>query len=177
MDKVKIEIPKAEIKKVKFGDQDIEIKSKISIEDYSEISEEVRKEILQNDMTDKYLMLNLTYIKLVLEACTNIDTKSLSAEELNSTELYSFLEENIDNFYKMKLYLQKEYEKSIMEDCFGIVANKMPNAKEMRESMDIIAETIDNLPEEKLNLISKSIVWNQMPTLGNKIAPATMKEA
>ena len=30
-----------EIKKVKFGDQDIEIKSKISIEDYSEISEEV----------------------------------------------------------------------------------------------------------------------------------------
>ena len=50
-------------------------------------------------------------------------------------------------------------------------------AKEMRESMDIIAETIDNLPEEKLNLISKSIVWNQMPTLGNKIAPATMKEA
>ena len=38
--------------------------------------------------------------------------------------------------------------------------------------MKKLSETIEKLPEDKLELISKSIVWNNMPVLGNQIAPA-----
>ena len=41
--------------------------------------------------------------------------------------------------------------------------------------MKNLSETIDNLPEDKLELISKSIVWNNMPALGQQVAPAEHK--
>ena len=178
MERVKIKVPEMEVRKVKFGDQEIEVKSKISLVEYEDIIEDIKEKIFSSNISDKYVMWNIRYIQLVLEKCTNIDYTALSAEELNSTELYSFLEENIDNFYKIKIYLQKEYENMIIENCFGIVASKMPSAEEMKKSMEAISQTINDLPADKLDLISKSIVWNQMPSLGNKIAPATaMKEA
>ena len=36
---------------------------------------------------------------------------------------------------------------------------------------------IKNIPEEKLELIAKSIAWNQSPVLGNMIAPVQKAEA
>ena len=41
--------------------------------------------------------------------------------------------------------------------------------------MNKLAETIENLPEDKLELIGKSIVWNNMPALGQQILPAEHK--
>ena len=52
----------------------------------------------------------------------------------------------------------------------------MPTAKELEESMDKILKTINELPTDKLELISKSIVWNQMPALGAIAAPAKHEE-
>ena len=78
-----------------------------------------------------------------------------------------------DHIYKLsKDYLEKEYDKYIMENCFGIIAAKMPTAKELEESIDKISKTINELLTDKLELISKSIVWNQMPALGKLTAPA-----
>ena len=69
--------------------------------------------------------------------------------------------------------LEKEYDKWVIENCFGIIANKLPTAAEMEASMAKLSETIENLPDDKLELIGKSIVWNNLPALGQQIAPAS----
>ena len=117
-------------------------------------------------------MLKIRFIRDVLELCSNIDISELSGEDFNSTELEELVYSNIDNAYEVKDYLEKEYDKYIMENCFGKIAAKMPTAKELEESMDKISKTINELPTDKLELISKSIVWNQMTALGKLTAPA-----
>ena len=64
-----------------------------------------------------------------------------------------------------------------MENCFTIVANRMPSAEEMEKSVKSLIEMIKNIPEDKLELIAKSIAWNQSPVLGNMIAPVQKAEA
>ena len=171
--KIKISIPKIEQKEVEICGVKVKIDSKISLEKYGKISEDIKNLILYNsEVVDKYAMLRVRFIRDVLELCSNIDISKLSGEDFNSTELEDLVYSNIDNAYEIKDYLEKEYDKYIMENCFGIIAAKMPTAKELEESMDKISKTINELPTDKLELISKSIVWNQMPALGKLTAPA-----
>ena len=171
--KIKISIPKIEQKEIEICGVKVKIDSKISLEKYGKISEDIKNLILYNsEVVDKYAMLRVRFIRDVLELCSNIDISELSGEDFNSTELEELVYSNIDNAYEVKDYLEKEYDKYIMENCFGIIAAKMPTAKELEESMDKISKTINELPTDKLELISKSIVWNQMPALGKLTAPA-----
>ena len=175
--KIKISIPKIEQKEVEVCGVKVKIDSKISLEKYGKISEDIKNLILYNsEVVDKYAMLRVRFIRDVLELCSNIDISKLSGEDFNSTELEDLVYSNIDNAYEIKDYLEKEYDKYIMENCFGIIAAKMPTAKELEESMDKISKTINELPTDKLELISKSIVWNQMPALGAIAAPAKHEE-
>ena len=175
--KIKISIPKIEQKEVEVCGVKVKIDSKISLEKYGKISEDIKNLILYNsEVVDKYAMLRVRFIRDVLELCSNIDVSELSGEDFNSTELEELVYSNIDNAYEVKDYLEKEYDKYIMENCFGIIAAKMPTAKELEESMDKISKTINELPTDKLELISKSIVWNQMPALGAIAAPAKHEE-
>lgn len=175
--KIKISIPKIEQKEVEICGVKVKIDSKISLEKYGKISEDIKNLILYNsEVVDKYAMLRVRFIRDVLELCSNIDISKLSGEDFNSTELEDLVYSNIDNAYEIKDYLEKEYDKYIMENCFGIIAAKMPTAKELEESMDKISKTINELPTDKLELISKSIVWNQMPALGAIAAPAKHEE-
>lgn len=171
--KIKISIPKTNQKEVEVCGKKVKIDAIISLEKYEKISEDIKNIILYNpEVSDKFAMLRVRFIRDVLELCSNIDISELSGEDFNSTELEGLVYSNVDNAYEIKDYLEKEYDKYIMENCFGIIASKMPTAKELEESMDKISKTINELPTDKLELISKSIVWNQMPALGKLIAPA-----
>ena len=175
--KIKISIPKIEQKEVEVCGVKVKIDSKISLEKYGKISEDIKNLILYNsEVVDKYAMLRVRFIRDVLELCSNIDISKLSGEDFNSTELEDLVYSNIDNAYEIKDYLEKEYDKYIMENCFGIIAAKMPTAKEIETSIENISKMIENLPKDKLELISKSIVWNQMPALGAIAAPAKHEE-
>ena len=175
--KIKISIPKTNQKEVEVCGKKVKIDAIISLEKYGKISEDIKNLILYNsEVVDKYAMLRVRFIRDVLELCSNIDVSELSGEDFNSTELEDLVYSNIDNAYEIKDYLEKEYDKYIMENCFGIIAAKMPTAKELEESMDKISKTINELPTDKLELISKSIVWNQMPALGAIAAPAKHEE-
>ena len=175
--KIKISIPKIEQKEVEICGVKVKIDTIISLEKYEKISEDIKNIILYNpEVSDKFAMLRVRFIRDVLELCSNIDISELSGEDFNSTELEDLVYSNVDNAYEIKDYLEKEYDKYIMENCFGIIAAKMPTAKELEESMDKISKTINELPTDKLELISKSIVWNQMPALGTIAAPAKHEE-
>ena len=50
------------------------------------------------------------------------------------------------------------------------------SGEEIETSVENISKMIENLPKDKLELISKSIVWNQMPALGAIAAPAKHEE-
>lgn len=172
-DKIKITIPSNEVKEVDFGTNKIKINSYITLEQSSIILEDLRDNILNNDeVKDKYLYLITRYVRNVLELCTNVDVEELDGEDLNSPALYTLFE-NIENFYFVEECVEKEYEKWILENTIGLLGNKMPSSEDMELSMNKLSETIDNLPKDKLELISKSIVWNNMPALGKVAAPAT----
>lgn len=175
--KIKISIPKIEQKEVEICGVKVKIDSKISLEKYGKISEDIKNLILYNsEVVDKYAMLRVRFIRDTLDLCTNIDISELSAEDFNSAEFEELIYSNIDNAYEVQDYLEKEYEKWVMENCFGVIAAKMPTAKEIETSVENISKMIENLPKDKLELISKSIVWNQMPALGAIAAPAEHEE-
>ncbi len=172
--KVKITLPGVEVQEVKLGDKTIKVDNYITLEKYETILADIKSTVLYNsEIDDKYALLHLKYIKLILDLCTNIDTGDLGAEELSSPVLKDILIDKIENFFDYEDYLEKEYDKLIIENSFGILANKLPSSTEMEKSMKALSNTIENLPEDKLELISKSIVWNNMPALGNQVAPAT----
>ena len=174
--KIKISIPKTEQKEVEICGVKVKIDSKISLEKYGKISEDIKNLILYNsEVVDKYAMIKVRFIRDILDLCTNIDISELSAEDFNSAEFEELIYSNIDNAYEVQDYLEKEYEKWMMENCFGVIAAKMPTAKEIETSVENISKMIENLPKDKLELISKSIVWNQMPALGAIAAPAEHK--
>lgn len=171
-EKVKIEFKIEEPREVEFCGTKVKVRD-ISLEDYSTILEDLKENIFYNsNLEDKHYALQLRFAKNVISLCTNIDTESLNAEDYGRDELLSLLYDNIDNYVKIKNSVEVEYEKSVLEGCFGIIAKKVPSAKSMEKSMDKIVESINNIDPEKLELVAKSIVWNQMPALGKAIAPA-----
>lgn len=171
-EKVKIEFKIEEPREVEFCGVKVKVRN-ISLEDYSTILEDLKENIFYNsNLEDKYYALQLRFIKNVISLCTNIDTGDLNAEDYGRDELLELLYDNIDNYIKIKDSVEAEYEKSVLESCFGIIAKKVPSAKSMEKSMDKIVESINNIDPEKLELVAKSIVWNQMPALGKTIAPA-----
>ena len=171
-EKVKIEFKIEEPREVDFFGTKVKVRD-ISLEDYSTILEDLKENIFYNsNLEDKHYALQLRFAKNVISLCTNIDTESLNAEDYGRDELLSLLYDNIDNYIKIKNSVEVEYEKSVLEGCFGIIAKKVPSAKSMEKSMDKIVESINNIDPEKLELVAKSIVWNQMPALGKAIAPA-----
>ena len=171
-EKVKIEFKVEEPKEIDFCGVKVKVRN-ISLEDYSTILEDLKENIFYNsNLEDKHYALQLRFAKNVISLCTNIDTESLNAEDYGRDELLSLLYDNIDNYIKIKNSVEVEYEKSVLEGCFGINAKNVPSAKSMEKSMDKIVESINNIDTEKLELVAKSIVWNQMPTLGKTIAPA-----
>lgn len=172
--RVKISLPKIETKEIKIQDKTVKIDQYITIEKYEQILEDIKETILyNNDISDKYGLLHARYIKDLLDLCTNIDTSSMSGEDFNSPFFVDMFYDNIDNFYDIQSYLEKEYDKWVIENSFSILGNSIPNSQDMEKSMKKLAETINNLPDDKLELIGKSIVWNNMPMLGKQIAPAT----
>lgn len=174
--RVKIILPKTEVREIEIGEKKVKIDSYISIEKYETILEDIKSNVLyNNEINDKYALMNLRYIKDILDLCTNIDTQDIDAEDLNSSYLKSILIDYIDNFLTIEDYIKKEYDKWVMENCFGLLAKSIPSAKEMEESMDKLGQTIENLPQDKLEMIAKSIVWNNMPALGGVVAPAEHK--
>lgn len=171
-EKVKIEFKVEEPKEIDFCGVKVKVRN-ISLEDYGIILEDLKENIFyNNNLEDKYYALQLRFAKNVISLCTNIDTESLNAEDYGRDELLSLLYDNIDNYIKIKNSVEAEYEKSVLEGCFGIIAKKVPSTKSMEKSMDKIVESINNIDPEKLELVAKSIVWNQMPALGKTIAPA-----
>lgn len=171
-EKVKIEFKVEEPKEVEFCGAKVKVK-KISLEDYSTILEDLKENVFyNNNLEDKCYALHLRFIKNIVTLCTNIDTENLSAEDYSRDELWALLFDNIDNYIEVDNSIEAEYKKSVLEGCFGIIAKKVPSAKSMEKSMDKIVESINNIDPEKLELVAKSIVWNQMPTLGKAIAPA-----
>ena len=171
-EKVKIEFKIEEPREVDFFGTKVKVRD-ISLEDYSTILEDLKENIFYNsNLEDKHYALQLRFAKNVISLCTNIDTESLNAEDYGRDELLSLLYDNIDNYIKIKNSVEAEYGKAVLEGCFGIIAKKVPSAKSMEKSMDKIVESINNIDPEKLELVAKSIVWNQMPALGKTIAPA-----
>lgn len=172
-DKIKITIPSIEIKEVEIGSQIVKVNPNITLEQTEIIMKDLRENVLNNpEIQDKYLFLNMRYIRDVLDLCTNIDVEELEGEDFNSPALYDLCI-NIENFIFIEECVEKEYDKWALENTIGLLGDKMPSSTDMELSMNKLSETIENLPEDKLELISKSIVWNNMPALGKQVAPAT----
>lgn len=171
--KIKITLPENTQKEVEFCDKIVKIDNYISLEKCDTIISDIKSTVLYNsEIENKFVLIYPRCIKDILDLCTNIDTTGFDGEDLNSPELNKLLVENLDNFWQIYECVEKEYEKWVIDNSFGSLGNKLPTPQEMEESMKKLSETIENLPEDKLELISKSIVWNNMPVLGNQIAPA-----
>lgn len=171
-EKVKIEFKVEEPREVEFCGVKVKIKN-ISLEDYGIILEDLKANIFYNDnLEDKYYALKLRFVKNVVSLCTNIDTESLNAEDYSRHELCDLLTNNIENYMKVQSSIESEYEKVVLEGCFGIIAKKVPSAKSMEKAFEKMAESINSIDSDKLDMVARSIVWNQMPALGKTIAPA-----
>lgn len=172
-EKIKIELNKNKKKEAELNGIKIKVDTFISVENYEIILNDIKTNVFYNtEITDKVHMIDLRLIRDVLELCTNVDIENLDSEDLFSGELMDFLMDNINNFWAITDDILKEYDRFVIENAFGILGNKLPNAKEMEESTKKITDMIENLPEDKLELIAKSIVWNNAPAVGNMVAPA-----
>lgn len=156
----------------------IKVKEFIDFNTYVSILEDIKKNVFYNsDAEEKSVLMELRYIQDVIEKCTNLKDEIVEPEEFYNPYLKDFLSTNIDNFDEVFSRIEKEYDRYVMENCFTIVANRMPSAEEMEKSGQSLIEMIKEIPEDKLELIAKSIAWNQSPVLGNMIAPVQKVEA
>ena len=171
-EKVKIEFKVEEPKEIDFCGVKVKVRN-ISLEDYGIILEDLKENIFyNNNLEDKCYALHLRFIKNIVTLCTNIDTESISAEDYGRDELWRLLFDNIDNYIEIDNAIEAEYKKVVLENCFGIIAKKVPSAKSMEKSMNKLVEGINSIDSDKLDMVARSIVWNQMPALGKAIAPA-----
>ena len=171
-EKVKIEFKVEEPKEIDFCGVKVKVRN-ISLEDYGIILEDLKENIFyNNNLEDKCYALHLRFIKNIVTLCTNIDTESISAEDYGRDELWRLLFDNIDNYIEIDKAIEAEYKKVVLENCFGIIAKKVPSAKSMEKSMNKLVEGINSIDSDKLDMVARSIVWNQMPALGKAIAPA-----
>lgn len=172
-EKVKIKLNKSKKKEAELNGIKIKVDTLISIENYETILNDIKANVFYNiEITDKVHVLDLRLIRDTLELCSNVDVESLDSEDLFSGELRDFLMENIDNFWTVSDNILKEYDRYVIENCFGILANKMPSAADMEKSVEHITKMVEELPQDKLELIGKSIVWNNAPAVGGLVAPA-----
>ena len=170
-DKVKIIMPKTQVKTIKWEDTEIKIINRIDLEKYNIIIEDIKTNVLFNEkIVNKYYFAKIRLNRVVLELCTNIDVDNMESEDLMSDEIL-YLLDNISNFAEVENCLDKLYYKYIIENAFGVLGDRMPSSQDIEKSMENIASTIQNLPEEKLELIAKSIAWNNAPALGHMAAP------
>lgn len=173
MEKVDIKLSKSKKNTVKIGDVDIKVDKYIPLKKYEIILEDIKTNVFyDSEVQNKAHMTDLRFVRDVVELCTNINIDNLKGEDFMCPELCEALAEGIENYYDIRDYINKEYDRFIMENCFGVLANKLPTTTDMEASMDRLSETINNLPSDKLELIAKGIVWNNMPALGNVAAPA-----
>lgn len=157
---------------IKFGNTNIKIKEYIDLNTYVDILEDIKKNVFYNsDVKDKSILIELRYIQDIIEKCTNLKDEIVEPEDFFNPYLKKNLSENIINFDEIYSKIEKEYDRYIMENCFTIVANKMPSADEMEKSGNALVKMIKEIPDDKLELVAKSIAWNQSPILGNTIAP------
>lgn len=176
--KVKVELPKeySVAKIIDFGGKTVKIETIITLEKCDTILNDIKETILYNSsIVNKSVFLYPRYIRDVLDLCTNIDINDFEAEDFNSPVVSQLLSENILNFENIKEHIIREYEKWVMENCFGILANKIPSAGDMEKSVEAIANTIEKIPAEKLEMFGKSIAWSQSPALAQQIAPVEHK--
>lgn len=172
-EKVKITLKKRNKKTVEFNGVKVKVIPFISAENYDIILDDIKKNIFYNSkIENKCHMIDLRLYKDVLELCTNIDVEHINIEDLFREELSWFLNEHIENLGYVADYIKEEYKNYVMENCFGILGNKMPTTEDMEKSVENISKMIENLPQDKLELIGKSIVWNNSPALGKAVAPA-----
>lgn len=157
---------------IEVDDTGIKVKEYIDLNTYVSILEDIKNNVFYNsEVNDKSILMELRYIQDVIEKCTNLKDEVVEPEDLYNPYLKDFLSQNIDNFDEIFSRIEKEYDRYVMQNCFTIVANRMPSAEEMEKSGKSLVEMIENLPEDKLELIAKSIAWNQAPALGNVVAP------
>lgn len=176
-EKIQIKISGIKNENVDFNGQEIKIDERITLEKYEAIVRDIFETILNNDEVEyKYGIMNARYARDVVDLCTNIDISKLEPENFNSLELINLLTDNIENYYDCLEYIGKEYDRWVMEKSFGIVAKKVPTAKEIEKSVNKISKMIKDVPEDKLEMIAKGIVWDKMPSLGAELAPASKEE-
>lgn len=113
----------------------------------------------------------LRYIYNVLELCSNIDMENIESSILLDIEVFNVLAQNISNFNILYDILKSELQNYTVKMGFGMVADSMPSSEDMEKSMEVISKTVENIPQDKLELIAKSIAWNQSPALGGLVAP------
>lgn len=175
----RVELKPVKIKKTKLKDNGIEYKidDEISLDKAETILNDIKENVIYNSqVVDKFLLLKPRYVRDVLDLCTNIDFEKLTPNELYNDELEELLQEMIRNYDKVYEIMVKEYDKYILENCFLKLGGSMPSGEEMEKSMNAISDAIKDLPEDKLEMIAKSIVWNNSPALGSVMYPAEHKE-
>lgn len=172
-EKVKIELNPIEMVECELNGIKVKVQKNISAEQYETILKDIKNVVFyDNEIEDKVSAFDIRFIRDVLDFCTNIDISTMTLDDFISIDIIDFLWINIGNYTYLLENVQKEYDKFVMENCFGVLAKKMPSAKDMQITFDKLGDTINNMDSDKLEMIAKSITWNQMPTLGQKIAPA-----
>lgn len=173
MDKIKITLPtEEEYIEVEFCGANISIKQNISLEEQAIIIRDIKENILYNDeIEDKFVYINARIIRDLLEMATNIDVEEISLNDCNLQIFEDLFYENCKSYWHILDCVDFEYRKWIIENGFGLVAAKTPSGEEMNASIDKLSQALKDLPEDKLELIAKSIVWNNAPALGATVAP------
>lgn len=173
-DKIKIEFKVENPKEVEFCGTVVKIRE-MSVEDYEYILADIINTVMANEeLENKMFYIELRAIRDIAELCTNIDVSDIEINRfISGGQIYSLLCENMVTDIKGIINnIKKEYELYHLKDCFGIIAKKVPNAKQMEKSVNNMVEAINTMDKDRLELLAKSIVWDKAPALGQMIAPA-----
>lgn len=170
--RIKINFEEENKKEIEIDNKKVIFDKWISLEKYETISNDIKNNILYNkEIEDKYIFMKVRFMRDVLDLCTNIDISNISIDILYSEYIYNLLSNNISNFKDILQCLEKEYDRFTYQEYFNILGGKFPSMKDLNNTFENISNKIKELPTEKLELIAKSIVWNNSPALGKNLAP------